>query len=138
MPENANNNSDEILLHQAFDIISKALEHFIPISEKASQPTHGFHKTAEEIFRWHGIKVSMHNEKGNKHNLPHIHIENGSGQKASFGLDGSRLVGHCDSKTSNKIKTFITNNSKTLQKMWQLINDGQSLKPLKQEILNMR
>lgn len=138
MTENVNNNSDEISLCQAFDIISKALEQFIQISEKESQPTYGFHKTAEEIFRGYGIKVSMQNEKGNRHNLPHIHIENGRGQKVSFGLDGSILAGHCDKKTSNRIKTFITNNCETLQKMWQLINAGQSLKPLKQEILTIR
>ena len=138
MIENTNNNSDEISINEAFDTISKALEKFIQVSEKASQPSYGFHKTAEEIFRGYGIKVSMQNEKGNRHNLPHIHIKNGSGQKVSFGLDGSILAGHCDKKTSNRIKTFITNNCETLQKMWQLINAGQSLKPLKQEILTIR
>lgn len=138
MAENVNNNSDEISLCQAFDIISKALEQFIQISEKESQPTYGFHKTAEEIFRGYEIKVSMQNEKGNRHNLPHIHIKNGSGQEVSVGLDGTVLAGCCDRKTLNRIKTFIMNNNRTLQKMWQLINAGQSLKPLKQEILTIR
>ena len=138
MKKNTNNNTDEISVCEAFDIISGALEKFIQVSEKASQPTHGFHKTAEEIFRGYGIKVCMQNEKDGQHHLPHIHIENGNGQKVSVGLDGAILAGCCDGKTLNRIKTFIINNNSTLQKMWHAINNGHSLKPLKQEILAIK
>lgn len=138
MIENTNNNSDEISINEAFDTISKALEKFIQVSEKASQPTYGFHKTAEEIFRGYGIKVCMQNEKDGPPHLPHIHIKNGSGQEVSVGLDGTVLAGRCDGKTLNRIQTFIMNNNRILQKMWLEINNGHSLKPLKQEILAIK
>ena len=37
-----------------------------------------------------GIIVRMYNEKGGKHNIPHIHVEY-SGEELVIGLDGTIL-----------------------------------------------
>ncbi|GEM_PF-820932 len=138
MTENTNRNSDEFSTQEAFNIVSQALEKFVKDLEKASQPASGFYKTAEEIFRWHGIKVRMRNEKNEPHHLPHVHIENGSEQKVSLALNGSILAGSCDKKTLNKIRTFLNKNHDILEKMWKAIINGQNLKPLKNEILAIK
>ena len=70
--------------------------------------------------------------------MPHLHIKNGKGQEVSVALTGEILAGHCDSKTLKKIRTFIDLNNNLLTEMWKLINEGKSLKPLKQQIQDIK
>lgn len=120
----------------AYKILSERLEQHLLAPDEF--PRKGFHITAELIFDKHGITVSMHCENKERHHMPHLHIKNGKGQEVSVSLAGEILAGYCDRKTLKKIKTFIDLNNNLLTEMWKLINEGKNLKPLKQQIQDIK
>lgn len=131
--------NEEFTIQDAFELLSQKLEHSLKLPDE-NEPKIGFYKTAEEIFRKCGIKVYIHCERNLEHNLPHIHIKNGSGQEVSveLNIDAKILEGTCDYKTHKKIKSFINRNFETLQKMWNTIYNGESIKSLKQQIQDIK
>lgn len=130
---------EDFTIQDAYELLSKKLENYLNLSEE-NAPKQGFYKTADKVFDKHGIQVYIRCEKDSKHKLPHIHIKNGSGQEISIELniDAKILEGGCDSKTYKKIKIFVNCNLEILQKMWNTIYNGESIKPLKYQIQDIK
>lgn len=73
-----------------------------------------------------GIIIRMYNEKGGKHNKPHIHAEY-QGNETVIALDGEILEG-ANNIPKNKMKlidAWMEIHKEDLYANWQLLSEGQ-------------
>lgn len=71
-----------------------------------------------------GIIIRMYNEKGGKHNLPHIHAEYGD-DEAVFDLDGNKIEGKLPAKKERMVQTWIDIHQEDLLANWKLLSSGE-------------
>ena len=85
------------------------------------------------LSMFYGIIVRMYNEKGNKHNLPHIHVEV-AGDEAVFDLDGNQLEGNIPLNKAKLLQAWIVIHREDLEANWKLLTGGEQffrIDPLK-------
>lgn len=70
-----------------------------------------------------GIIIRMYNEKGGKHNVPHIHAEY-QGEEAVISLDGELLEGSIPKNKMKLVVAWIEIHKEDLQANWKLLSDG--------------
>lgn len=78
------------------------------------------------ICIFYGIIIRMYNEKGGKHNKPHIHAEY-QGKEAVIAFDGEILEGK-DNIPKNKLKlidAWLEIHKEDLEANWTLLSEGQ-------------
>ncbi len=84
---------------------------------------------------FYGIIVRMYNEKGGKHNVPHIHAEY-AGAEIVIALDGTILEGQKEFP-KNKLKlleAWVEIHRDDLEANWKLLSNGEQffrIDPLK-------
>ena len=72
-----------------------------------------------------GILVKMYNEKGGKHNCPHIHAEY-QDDEAVFDFDGNLLEGDFSNKGKRKLlEAWIEIHRDELEANWKLLSSGE-------------
>lgn len=71
-----------------------------------------------------GIIIRMYNEKGGKHNVPHIHAEY-QGEEAVVSLEGELLEGSIPKNKMKLVVAWIEIHKEDLQANWKLLSDGQ-------------
>lgn len=85
------------------------------------------------LSMFYGIIVRMYNEKGGKHNLPHIHVEV-SGDEAVFDLDGNLLEGKIPNNKTKLLQAWLVIHREDLEANWRLLENGEQyfrIDPLK-------
>lgn len=75
------------------------------------------------LSMFYGIIVRMQNEKGGKHNLPHIHVEY-QGKRSVFNLDGKMLEGDIPNKQRKLVEAWILLHEEELQANWTILAEG--------------
>ena len=78
------------------------------------------------LSMFYGIIVYMYNEKGGKHNMPHIHAEY-SGEEVVLSIDGELLEGN-PKFPKNKLKmleVWMDIHKEELEANWQLLSRGE-------------
>ena len=73
-----------------------------------------------------GIIVRMYNEKGGKHNIPHIHVEY-SGEELVIGLDGTILEGDIPKNKRKLLDAWMEIHREDLLANWTLLNSGEQI-----------
>ena len=73
-----------------------------------------------------GIIVRMYNEKGGKHNIPHIHVEY-SGEELVIGLDGTILEGNIPKNKRKLLDALMEIHREDLMANWTLLNSGEQI-----------
>ena len=73
-----------------------------------------------------GIIVRMYNEKGGKHNIPHIHVEY-SGEELVIGLDGTILEGNIPKNKRKLLDAWMEILREDLLANWTLLNSGEQI-----------
>ena len=73
-----------------------------------------------------GIIVRMYNEKGGKHNIPHIHVEY-SGEELVIGLDGTILEGNIPKNKRKLLDAWMEIHREDLLANWTLLNSGEQI-----------
>ena len=73
-----------------------------------------------------GIIVRMYNEKGGKHNIPHIHVEY-SGEELVIGLDGTILEGNIPKNKRKLLDAWMEIHREDLMANWTLLNSGEQI-----------
>ena len=82
---------------------------------------------------FYGIIVRMQNEKGGKHNKPHIHAIYGD-YEIVLTLDGEKLEGDFPKKQRKLLEAWVALHEDELKANWKLLNDGEGyfkIEPLK-------
>ena len=85
------------------------------------------------LSMFYGIIVRMQNEKGGKHNKPHIHAIYGD-YEIVFALDGEMLEGDFPKKQRKLLEAWVALHEDELKANWKLLNDGEGyfkIDPLK-------
>lgn len=85
------------------------------------------------LSMFYGIVVRMQNEKGGKHNTPHIHALYGD-YEIVFSLECEYLEGDFPKKQRKLLEAWITLHEDELKANWALLNDGEGyfkIDPLK-------
>ena len=85
------------------------------------------------LSMFYGIIVRMQNEKGGKHNIPHIHAIYGD-YEIVVTLDGEILEGNFPKKQLKLLVAWIALHEDELKANWKLLNDGEGyfkIEPLK-------
>ncbi len=80
-----------------------------------------------------GIIIRMYNEKGGKHNLPHIHAEYGD-DEAVFDFEGNIIEGEFPKKKQRLVEAWIEIHREDLEANWKLLSNGEQffkIDPLK-------
>lgn len=80
-----------------------------------------------------GILVKMYNEKGGKHNCPHIHAEY-QDYEAVFDFEGNLLEGDFPKGKRKLLDAWIEIHKEDLAANWKLLSAGQEffkIEPLK-------
>ena len=75
----------------------------------------------------------MYNEKGGKHNLPHIHAEYGD-DEAVFDFEGNIIEGEFPKKKQRLVEAWIEIHREDLEANWMLLSNGEQffkIDPLK-------
>lgn len=75
----------------------------------------------------------MYNEKGGKHNLPHIHAEYGD-DEAVFDFEGNIIEGEFPKKKQRLVEAWIEIHREDLEANWKLLSNGEQffkIDPLK-------
>ena len=70
-----------------------------------------------------GIIVKMYNEKGGKHNMPHIHAEY-QDDNVVMDLDGNIIEGNLPKPKLNLLTAWIQIHREDLEANWKLLSDG--------------
>ena len=73
-----------------------------------------------------GIIVRMYNEKGGKHNIPHIHVEY-SGEELVIGLDGTILEGNIPKNKRKLLDAWMEIHHEDLLANWTLLSSGEQI-----------
>jgi hypothetical protein len=76
------------------------------------------------LSMFYGIIVYMYNEKGNKHNKPHIHAVY-QDNEVSVTLEGEVLQGSIPRKKMKLLDAWLVLHKEELEANWKLLNDGQ-------------
>ena len=71
-----------------------------------------------------GIIVRMYNEKGSKHNVPHIHVEY-SGDELVIALDGTILEGEIPKSKMKLLEAWMEIHQEDLKANWRLLSNGE-------------
>lgn len=71
-----------------------------------------------------GIIVSMYQEKGGQHNMPHIHAEY-SGDEIVVALDGTILEGEIPKRRLKLLIAWMEIHQEELEANWKLLSEGQ-------------
>lgn len=71
-----------------------------------------------------GLIIKMFNEKGGKHNIPHIHVYYGD-DKAVFDFEGNVLEGDLPKKKIRMVQTWIDIHQEDLMANWLLLSSGE-------------
>lgn len=85
------------------------------------------------LSMFYGIIVRMQNEKGGKHNKPHIHAIYGD-YEIVLTLDGEKLEGDFPKKQRKLLEAWVALHEDELKANWKLLNDGEGyfkIEPLK-------
>ena len=72
---------------------------------------------------FYGIIIRMQNEKGGKHNKPHIHALYGDNEIV-VSLDGEVLEGNFPKKQFKLLEAWIALHEDELNANWKLLNAG--------------
>lgn len=75
------------------------------------------------LSMFYGIIVRMQNEKGGKHNKPHIHALYGDNEIV-VSLDGEVLEGNFPKKQLKLLEAWIALHEDELNANWNLLNAG--------------
>ena len=73
---------------------------------------------------FYGIIVRMQNERGGKHNKPHIHAIYGD-YEIVLALDGEKLEGKFPKKQQKLLEAWVALHEDELKANWKLLNDGE-------------
>ena len=76
------------------------------------------------ICMFYGIIIRMYNEKGGKHNKPHIHAEY-QGKEIVIALDGEILEGEMPKNKLKLVEAWMEIHKEDLAANWQLLSEGQ-------------
>lgn len=82
---------------------------------------------------FYGIIVYMYNEKGGKHNLPHIHAEY-QDEEIAIDLEGNILEGTLPKAKLKLLLAWIEIHKEDLEANWKLLSMGKEyfkIEPLK-------
>lgn len=85
------------------------------------------------LSMFYGIIIRMQNEKGGKHNVPHIHALYGD-YEIVMTFDGEKLEGNFPKKQQKLLEAWIALHEDELKANWKLLNDGEGyfkIEPLK-------
>lgn len=75
------------------------------------------------LSMFYGIIIRMQNEKGGKHNKPHIHALYGDNEIV-VSLDGEVLEGNFPKKQLKLLEAWIALHEDELNANWKLLNAG--------------
>ena len=75
------------------------------------------------LSMFYGIIIRMQNEKGGKHNKPHIHALYGDNEIV-VSLDGEVLEGNFPKKQLKLLEAWIALHEDELSANWKLLNAG--------------
>lgn len=75
------------------------------------------------LSMFYGIIIRMQNEKGGKHNKPHIHALYGDNEIV-VSLDGEVLEGNFPKKQFKLLEAWIALHEDELNANWKLLNAG--------------
>ena len=78
------------------------------------------------LSMFYGIIVYMHNETGERHHMPHIHVEY-AGDEAAITLDGELLEGQLPKGKLKLTKAWIEIHQDDLNANWKLLGDGKQV-----------
>lgn len=70
-----------------------------------------------------GIIISMYNEIGGKHHLPHIHAEC-QGEEVVVSLEGDVIEGEIPNKKLKLVLAWIEIHKEDLEANWKLLSEG--------------
>ena len=70
-----------------------------------------------------GIIVRMYQEKGGKHNMPHIHAEY-SGYEVVVALDGTVIEGEIPANRMKLLAAWMEIHKEELEANWKLLSEG--------------
>ncbi len=76
------------------------------------------------LSMFYGIIVRMQNERGGKHNKPHIHAIYGD-YEIVLALDGEKLEGKFPKKQQKLLEAWVALHEDELKANWKLLNDGE-------------
>lgn len=85
------------------------------------------------LCMFYGIIIRMYNEKGGKHNKPHIHAEY-QGEELVIALDGEILEGKMPSNKLKLLVAWMEIHKDELAANWDLLSAGEKfykIEPLK-------
>lgn len=85
------------------------------------------------LSMFYGIIIRMQNERGGKHNKPHIHAQYGE-QEIVLDLNGEVITGSMDTKKLNLLIAWITLHEDEIKANWDLLQAGEDyfkIDPLK-------
>ena len=77
-----------------------------------------------ELYRFHGIIVTMLYKDTIQHRKPHVHVKYGD-HTACIGIDGELLGGDIPAKQLKMIQTWLIINKEELHSTWKKAIDGQ-------------
>jgi hypothetical protein len=70
-----------------------------------------------ELSRFYGIKIVMHNENDEKHNIPHFHASYGD-YIGTFNFNGKLIVGKFPKTARKLVAKWAKLHTKELEKAW--------------------
>lgn len=76
------------------------------------------------LSMFYGIIVTMYQEKGGKHNVPHIHAEY-SGDEIAVALDGTVIEGKIPRHRLKLLIAWMEIHKEELEANWKLLSEGQ-------------
>lgn len=85
------------------------------------------------LSMFYGVIIKMYNEKGGKHNKPHIHAEY-QGQRIVISFDCEIIEGELVAKRLRLVMAWIEIHREELEANWKLLSDGEGyfkIDPLK-------
>jgi len=80
-----------------------------------------------------GIIIRMYQERGGKHNMPHLHAEY-SGHEIVIALDGTILEGEIPKSRLKLLEAWMEIHREDLEANWKLLSNGEQffrIDPLK-------
>lgn len=75
------------------------------------------------LSMFYGIIITMYNEQGGKHHLPHIHAEY-QGEEVVVSLDGDVIEGEIPNKKLKLVIAWIELRKDELEANWKLLSEG--------------
>ena len=76
------------------------------------------------LCMFYGIIIRMYNEKGGKHNKPHIHAEY-QGEELVIALDGEILEGSIPKNKLKLLEAWMEIHKDELEANWKLLSAGE-------------